>query len=135
MISPYQLVQVPVKEAPKSPEAAPVLPPQRPMPEPPKDVSKTKEAPKSPASPKDVSKTPETTPPVAKETNEPLTPAYPAFGDPRAYTWMQHRLPPADQPCVEMACQLHMCLRDHRCIRERVIDCVLHCPCPGKLIC
>jgi hypothetical protein len=105
----------PAKEAAKKPEAAPVLPPPR------------------PADSKDAAKAPEAVPQPLREL-PPLTPHYPAFADPRASAWTQHRLPPADLPCVELACQLQLCIKDHRCLREKALDYLTHWYCPNKLI-
>ncbi len=66
--------------------------------------------------------------------NEPLTPPYAPFMDPRAFSWVQHRLPPPDKPCVEAAHQMRMCLGDHRCPREKICDYLFHWPCPSQLL-
>jgi len=149
------------KDAPKTPEVTPLpmkekkdqpdQPRPLPMPDVPRDAAKTpevaplptKEKKDQPVLPqprplaetaKDAAKTDEGAPTRVPETNDQIAPAYPGFVDPRAYVWTQHRLAPADQPCVEMACQLRVCIRDHRCLRERMVDWVLHWPCPGRLI-
>jgi hypothetical protein len=62
----------------------------------------------------------------------PLAPVTPAFVDPRTYAWQQRRIPPPDMPGVDAACELGLVLADGRCFRERVIDYVLHWPCPGR---
>jgi hypothetical protein len=100
----------------------PVLPPPRPMAEAAPEPAKTEPA------------ATEGTATVPQPAVEPLMPPNPAFMDPRAYSWTQHRLPPPDKPCVELACQLGMCLGDHRCCRERICDYLLHWPCPSLLI-
>jgi len=115
--------------------AEPPLAQDLPAPRPMADAEKDARQKVKPASPtKDAEKSPEEAAPKVKETDDLLTPAYSSFMDPRTFAWTQHRLPPADKPCVEMACQLHMCLKDHRCMREKLIDWVLHWPCPGRLI-
>jgi hypothetical protein len=69
-----------------------------------------------------------------EQANEPLTPPNAPFMDPRAFSWVQHRLPPPDKPCVEIACQMRMCLGDHRCLREKICDYLFHWPCPSQLL-
>jgi hypothetical protein len=82
---------------------------------------------------KEAAKTDETAA-APRQGPEPLLPANPSFVDPRARTWTQHRLPPPDKPCLEVACQMRMCLGDHRCLRERICDYLFHWPCPSQLL-
>ena len=114
-------------------EAPPPPPKVEQAPEPMK-VEKAKEAAKKEPA-KEPAKT-ETAEAVPTQGVEPLLPPNPAFVDPRAFAWTQHRLPPPDKPCLEMACQLQMCLGDHRCHRERICDLIFNRPCcPGPGLC
>ena len=159
--APRALAQAP-KEPAQAPEPPNLLIPEpRPMAQVPKEPAKTPAPPepgkteKEPAkTEKEPAKSPKELPKTEKEASkkekeapkteeaaptrthviEPLLPAYPAFMDPRAYVWTQHRLPPPDQPCVEMACQLRLCLGDHRCPRNRIADYLLRWPCPSLLL-
>jgi hypothetical protein len=103
------------------------------VPEPPqpKEPGKADNA-EAPPEGKEAAKTEEAAP-RPQQGPEPLMPPNPAFVDPRGLTWTQHRLPPPDKPCLEIACQMRMCLGDHRCLRERICDCLFHWPCPSQL--
>lgn len=125
------------KEAEKTEKAVPPQPKdatktdkKAPAPPQPKEPGKAEEAEK--AETKEPEKAEEAAAP--KQGSEPLTPPYPAFMDPRAFSWVQHRLPPPEKPCVELACQLRMCLGDHRCLREKICDYLFHWPCPSQLL-
>jgi hypothetical protein len=123
----------PAKDAAKKTEPAPLPPPA-------KDAAKKTEPgptlpPPRPAEAKEAAPTPEAAPEPSKHVLPPLAPAYPSFADPRSFVWTQHRLPPADQPGPDMACQMQLCLNDHRCLREKIIDYIMHFYCPSRLIC
>src|SRR5437667_6668769 len=58
---------------------------------------------------------------------EALTPAPPAYMDPRTHSWTQHRLPPADLVGAHDGCHLPgMCLGDRRCWCDRLMDVFRH---------
>jgi hypothetical protein len=111
---------------------APQMPPKVQPAPPPAKIDQPKEPAKTEPA-KEPAKT-EPPAPVPTQAAEPLLPPSPAFMDPRAFAWTQHRLPPPDKPCLEMAVQLRMCLGDHRCWRERICDLLFTkscCPGPG----
>jgi hypothetical protein len=131
-------------EAPQAPMKT-EQPPPPPLPKieqaPPSKVEPSKEPAKAepskePAKAEQPKEAAKTEPAAPTQAAEPLLPPYPAFMDPRAFAWAQHRLPPPDQPCLEIACQLKMCLGDHRCHRERICDLLFNRPCcPGPGLC